>query len=128
MTDRMDPLAVDRQFFDSLIQADQHGLDRVLAEDFILIDVMGGSEITKPSWLAALGSGQVIFEGIEPADNLARLYPGTAVVTGRTRIRGRLGGAPFEVASRYVHVYVMQQGSWRMVSAQGTPIAEEPAA
>jgi Domain of unknown function (DUF4440) len=93
-----------------------------LADDFILIDVMRGSEITKSSLLAAIGSGQVQFESIEPGDNLMRLYKTTAVVTGRTRMKGRLGGAPFATSSRYTHVFVMQQGKWRLVAAQGTQI------
>src|SRR4030095_342431 len=70
MSGNLDPLAVDRQFFTSLVEADFQALDRLLARDFMLIDVMSGSEITKSSLLAALGSGQVKFARIAPAANL----------------------------------------------------------
>ena len=43
---------------------------------------------------------------------------------GWTRMRGAYGGAAFEAASRYTHVYVRMDGVWRMASAQGTKIAE----
>jgi hypothetical protein len=125
MNEASDPLAAEREFFTALVEARPEVLDRVLADDFLLIDVMSGSEVTKPSLLAVLESGQLRFEVIEPAEQRVRLYQATAVVTGRTRISGRFGGAPFSAPSRYTHVYVEQQGRWRLVAAQGTLIASE---
>ena len=122
----LDPLAVDRQFFTSLIEADFQALDRLLARDFMLIDVMSGSEISKSSLFAVMGSGQVKFKAIEPAENLVRLYQTTAVVTGRTQMKGVLGDTPFSVSSRYTHVYVTQQSGWRLVAAQGTKVLPGP--
>ena len=119
----MNALAADKRFFDALIAGDAQALDHILADDFILIDVMSGSEITKPAFLAAIGSGQVKFEAIEPADNRVRLYQATAIITGRTQMKGRLGDAPFAATSRYTHVFVSLQNEWRLATAQGTPIA-----
>jgi ketosteroid isomerase-like protein len=121
-----DALTADRQFFTALIDGDGQALDRLLSDDFILIDVMSGSVIAKPEFLAAIRSGQVTFEAIEPADNLVRHYQGTAVITGRTQMKGRFGEAPFAFNSRYTHVFVAQQGEWRLVSAQGTQISAPP--
>ena len=118
----MNTLDTDKQFFDALIAGDVQALNRILADDFILIDVMSGSEITKPAFLAATGSGQVKFEAIEPADNRVRLYQTTAIITGRTQMKGRLGDAPFAATSRYTHVFVSLQNEWRLATAQGTPI------
>jgi ketosteroid isomerase-like protein len=123
MMDTMDPLAAEREFFGALVQAQPEALDRVLADDFLLIDVMRGSEITRAALLAAIGSGQLRFEVIEPAEQRVRRYGATAVVTGRTRMSGRFEGTPFAAHSRYTHVYVEQQGRWSLVAAQGTPIA-----
>ena len=131
MDEASDPRAAERAFFNALVEAGVEALDRVLADDFLLIDVMGGAEITKAALLAVLGSGQLRFKVIEPAEQRVRRYPATAVVTGRTRMRGRLGRVPFAARSRYTHVYVEQHGRWRLVAAQGTPIAsesEQPAA
>jgi ketosteroid isomerase-like protein len=122
----MNPLAADANFFNALIKADIPALDRILADDFVLIDVMGGSEISKTALLAALDSNQVEFEAIEPTENRVRLYHATAVVTGRTQMQGRLAGSPFGLSSRYTHVYVQQQGEWRLVTAQGTQIPPLP--
>jgi ketosteroid isomerase-like protein len=123
LTDKPDPIDVDRQFFRSLIKADVASLIRILTDDFLLIDVMQGLEISKPALLGAIESGQVKFESIDPAETRVRFYQTTAVVTGRTLIRGQAGGSPFTVRSRYTHVYVELLGQWRLVSAQGTQIA-----
>ena len=114
MNPSLDPLAVDRQFFTSLIQADFQTLDRLLARDFMLSDVMSGSEITKSSLLAVMGSGQVKFEAIEPAENLVRLYQMTAVVTGRTQMKGVLGDTPFllAAATRTFTLRSKANGAW----------------
>jgi hypothetical protein len=94
----------------------------VIADDFILIEVMGGSEITKSSLLATIQSGQLKFGPIEPADVRVRVYQTAAVITGRTEMRGQFGETPFATKSRYTHVYVEQQARWRLVAAQGTQI------
>jgi ketosteroid isomerase-like protein len=124
MQDAHDPIAVDRQFFAALIAADTAALERLLADDFLLIDVMTGSEVPRAALLEVVGSGQLAFEAIDPAEVRCRRYGATAVVTGRTRMAGRYAGAAFGAASRYTHVYVEERnGDWRMVAAQGTPIA-----
>jgi ketosteroid isomerase-like protein len=119
----MNALAADKRFFHALIAGDAQALDRILVDDFILIDVISGAEITKPAFLAAISSGQVKFEAIEPADNRLRLYQMTAIITGRTQMKGRLGDTPFAASSRYTHVFVSLQNEWRLAAAQGTTIA-----
>jgi ketosteroid isomerase-like protein len=116
------PQKVDQQFFSALIQSDHAALDRVLTDDFILIDVMRGAEVDKAELLEVIESGTLKFETIEPAEVRVRLYPGTAIITGSTQIFGRFGDVPFTAHSRYTNVYVQQESQWRLASAQGTPI------
>jgi ketosteroid isomerase-like protein len=125
VNDKPDPIEVDRQFFRSLIDANAASLSRILTDDFLLIDVMQGSEITKPALIGAIESSQVKFESIDAAETRVRSYQTAAVVTGRTLMRGQAGGSPFTVRSRYTHVYVELLGQWRLASAQGTQIAGE---
>ena len=123
MDTKLDTLATERAFFSALISANLDSLDSLLADDFILIDVLSGSEITKPMLLAALGSSQVKFDSIEPVESRVRSYATTtAVITGRTELRGRVGESAFTASSRYTHVFVMQDGGWVLASAQGTQI------
>jgi hypothetical protein len=123
MDTKLDPLAADRAFFSALISANLDSLDSLLVEDFIWIDLLSGSEITKPMLLAAVGSSQVKFDAIEPVESRLRVYAAnTAVVTGRTELCGRVGEAAFTASSRYTHVFIAQDGGWMLASAQGTQI------
>ncbi len=118
-------VATDDRFFDALMRADSVALDHLLVDDFILVDVLSGSEIEKAALVSLVGSGQLTFDEIRryPAEGRVRVYGSTAVVTGRTRMGGRYEGAPWSARSRYIHVYIDDQGAWRLASAQGTPIA-----
>jgi hypothetical protein len=123
MTTEQHRIYLDQQFFASLMQADVMSLSQLLADDFTLVDVMSGSEVDKAALLTGVGSGRVKFETIEAAEQLVRLYAPTIVITGRTQMSGTLEGHPFAVDSRYTHVYVNQDGEWRLLAAQGTKIS-----
>jgi len=117
-----DPLAADRRFFGALLAADVNALGDLLADDFLLIDVLQGGEIPRQALLEAVASGFVRFEAITVIESRERRYGGTAIVTGRTEMRGQGGGQSWSARSRYTHVFVEQRGRWMLVSAQGTRI------
>lgn len=124
MNNELNPLVAEREFFGALIAGKVEVLDQLLVDDFVLVDVMRGGEITKPGLVAAVASGEAKFEGIEPSETRVRRFGSTAIVNGRTEMRGRFGESPFAVRSRYTHVYVEQQGRLRLASAQGTQIVD----
>jgi hypothetical protein len=97
-------LAAERDFFAALAERYAETLNRLLADDFMLIDVLSGSAIAKLALLDALKSGLVKFEEIAPTDTNPRLYQRPAVISGRTNMKGRFGEIPFAVYSRYTHV------------------------
>jgi hypothetical protein len=115
-------LKVERKYFNALIEGNSAGLDKLLSDDFLLIDVLSGSEITKSTLLAAVSAGQLKFENIESIDARLRSYHCTVVVTGTTKMSGRFADAPFVLFSRYTHVYSKQEDEWHLVTAQGTQI------
>jgi Domain of unknown function (DUF4440) len=121
-TDRFAVQETDRQFFEALIHSDEVVLDRILSDDFIIIDVMKGAETTKPEIIDAVRSGYVQFEKIGVRGNRVRLYDRTAVITGQTQMTVRFTGTSSSITSRYTHVYCELEGEWRLVSAQGTSI------
>ena len=120
-----DPVAAEQQFFSALTAADLNTLEHLLARDFLLIDVMSGSEVTKTALMDVLRSGMLKFEVILPLEKRVRLYETTAIVTGRTQMNGMFNGERFTLNSRYTHVYVEHHGRWQLVSAQGTQIAPD---
>ena len=123
METKLDPLVKERAFFSALLSGNIDSLDSILADDFVMVDLMTGSEFSKAMLLAAVGSSQVKFEAIDPVESKVRIYScDTAVVVGRTEMRFRAGESSFSFSSRYTHVFVLQDGSWQLASAQGTQI------
>ena len=119
--------STEQEFFTALTEANVGALNRILADDFVLIDVMTGSEVPKPALLDIVGGAQLKFAAIDRLEFRVRVYGMVAVITGRTEMSGSFDGQPFQVSSRYTHVFVEDGDSWRMVAAQGTQIAPPPA-
>lgn len=122
MTQPLSVLDTERHFFEALLAPSSDLLDRLLTEDFLIIDVLTGTQVPKAAFLDFMGSGQLLFESIVPAETQVRTYGPVAIVTGRTEMQGMLGENRFTTKSRYTHVYVEVEGRWRLASAQGTPI------
>ena len=117
---KLTPDAVEQEFFTALIEANVAKLNKLLADDFILIDVMSGSEVSKTALLETISGGQLAFRNIDRIEFRVRIYTTTAVITGRTEMSGMFVDQAFRASSRYTHVFVEQDGQWRLVSAQGT--------
>jgi ketosteroid isomerase-like protein len=121
-------LVAENRFFAALASGDRETLEHVVGDDCVLIDVMTGSVVPGADFVELVGSRRLIFESIEQLGTRVRLYDGTAIVNGRTRMAGRFDGQGFQVHSRYTHVYVSGRNGWRLVAAQGTPVADALAA
>jgi ketosteroid isomerase-like protein len=115
--------ATDAAFFAALIAGDIAALRVLLTDDFLIVDVISGGVTGRKAFLAALDGGGLVITAIEPKEVTIRHYGGTAVVVGMTTMHGRFEGTEFTAASRYTHVYV-DDGGWRLASAQGTPIPD----
>ena len=120
--EREDPIKTDREFLRALVAGEFDLVEQILADDFVLID-LSGAVVPRDGFLTGLRSGELHFESIQPEDVSAHVYDGTALVRGRTTMKGTFKGAPFTFNSRYTHTYIQQSGRWSMVAAQGTPIA-----
>ena len=123
-------LAAEQGYFDGLLKGDTKALAQLMGADFLMIDVISGSEVPKDALFAVLELGQLKFEDIKQveAERRTRMYGTTAIVTGRTLMRGEFLGQPFTAKSRYAHVYVQESGRPKLVSVQGTPVAQMPGA
>jgi ketosteroid isomerase-like protein len=123
---RKEVLATDQAFFDALVASDGARLDEILESDFAIVDVASGGITRKPDFTRLIAARSIVFESIEtdPREALVRVYDGAAVVIGKTSMRVVLDSGPLAVRSRYTHVFVRGgAGAWKLVSAQGTPIA-----
>jgi ketosteroid isomerase-like protein len=98
----------DAAFFAALVDRDITTLDALLARDFLIVEVAGGSVHPRASFLDAIGSGAVAFREITtfPDEAIVRLVgPGAGIVVARTPMSFEgPEGAHTTVDSRYIHV------------------------
>jgi len=116
-------LACDESFFTALLAADLELLGTILADDFLIIDVLSGQVAHREELLDAISSGQLRFAEVtrHAGERSVRRRDSAAVVAGWTRMVVRYRGDEVTVQSRYTHVYTRENGRWRLISAQGTP-------
>ncbi|MCP2166505.1 DUF4440 domain-containing protein [Goodfellowiella coeruleoviolacea] len=127
--DRDALLDTDRRFFAALTAADHDQLDRILAEDFLIVAVDSGAVATRADLLALVRSGEVAFPEVRsfPEEAVVRRVGEVGVVVGRTAMEFTgPAGAAFHAGSRYTHVFTRSAddtaSGWRLLSAQGTQI------
>src|SRR6478752_8980331 len=58
-------LAAEDQFFGALLTADRTSLSSVLGDDFLLVDVMAGSEVPREALVDLVGSRLLIFDRVD---------------------------------------------------------------
>jgi ketosteroid isomerase-like protein len=118
-------LACEESFFSALLAVDHHTLATVLADDFVIVDVMSGQAARREDLLGAISSGEPQFANVEryTEERTVRHRNSLAVVIGRTEILIRYQGHEITAKSRYTHVYTRENARWHLMSAQGTPIA-----
>jgi ketosteroid isomerase-like protein len=123
-------LSAEESFFSALLAGDPGALAAVLADDFLIVDVMSGQVADRAAILGAVGSGDLEFREVvrDPKHASVRHRPGAAVVVGRTRMTMRFLGSESTVESRYTHVYARTADAWQLLSAQGTPVIDPPTA
>jgi ketosteroid isomerase-like protein len=113
------------QFFEGLVTGDVERIEELLADDYLIVDIMSGSVADRAGLIAALRDRIIVFDRVQLVERATRRYGDTAVIVGRTEMSGSLQDASFAAASRYTHVLIRESdGHWRLASAQGTRIAD----
>ena len=106
---------------DAIVKGDLTLFEKSSADDYTSIDSFGALR-DKKATQEFLKSGK--FESWKIDDVKVRLYGNTAVATGRSTAKGRVGGV--DVTGQYFNtaVLVNREGRWLIVTAQYTRIAK----
>jgi len=118
-------LACEESLFNALLTADHDSLGIILTDDFLIVDVMSGQVARREELLDIISSGKLQFADVKQytEERSVRHRNTVAVVVGRTRMVMRYHEDQMTAKSRYTHVYTRENGRWRLMSAQGTPVA-----
>jgi predicted enzyme related to lactoylglutathione lyase/ketosteroid isomerase-like protein len=116
-------LAAQEELIRAELAGDVAALGRLIADDFWGMDTSNGP-FTRATILEGYESGGVTVESNEVDDVAVRVMGGVVVTVGRAAIRGRTGGEPFASHMRFMDVWALRDGAWRLIAAHVVP---EPA-
>jgi ketosteroid isomerase-like protein len=98
-------------------------LDRLLADEIIFTDPQGvGSLITKAQDIDLHRDGIIVFTTYAIEDLIVKVYDSTTITNMKVKIVGTLNGESIDGVYRYTRTYLKQNGQWRIIAAQATPI------
>jgi len=101
-------------------------MDRILADDFVLV-LGNGKTFTKEDLLESARDKAVIYERQEELEQKVRVWGDTAVVTALLWIKGTSEGKTTERKLWFSDTYVKTDEGWRYVLGQASlPLPPEP--
>jgi ketosteroid isomerase-like protein len=111
--------ALDTHYQAAVKANDAATMDRILADDFILV-TGSGKTYTKRDLLAEARDGHVHYEHQEDTQQTVRIWGHTAVVTALLTAIGTEDGKPFDYLVWFSDTYVRTPSGWRYVFGQSS--------
>jgi ketosteroid isomerase-like protein len=111
--------AVDIEYQAAVKQNDDVTMDRILADDFILVTGLGKT-YTKADLLEEARSKRTVYDHQEDSARKVRVWGDTAVVTALLWAKGTENGKAFDYKLWFSDTYVRTPAGWRYVFAQAS--------
>ena len=123
--DRADQLrAIERARLRSLVDADMATARRLHADDFELINPVGGT-MSKEQYLRRIASGELDYLEWEPIEIRVKLYGDSAVIRYQAHLRVSVkGSAGRPVTFWHTDLYEKRNGQWQIVWAHATEVQQ----
>ena len=115
--------AIERERLRALVNADIEAARRLHAEDFQLINPLGGA-LSRADYLGAIESGELKYLTWEPGNIEVKLYTDAAVIRYQAELRVKVKAIPDAPTGRFWHtdVYERRDGAWQVVWSQATHV------
>ncbi len=117
--DQIKKLEMDRAA--AVVKGDMAYVEKQTAEDYTFVN-MFGQATDKKQLLDQMKSGDLKLSADDISDVKVRVYGNTAVVTGKSTIKGTMHGQDASGQSLFTRVYVKKGGQWQTVALQQTKL------
>ena len=104
---------------------DVEGVRNFLTDDYTLTDSKG-VVTTKQDDLDDFLKDRIRYTVFANQNMKVRVYPGAAVVTGQTLVKGNAQGKPFDVEVQFTDTLVYVQGRWRLAAGHVSRLRNGP--
>ena len=104
-------------------------LEKILADDFFALNPQG-KLLDKAGQLENLKRPDRTLKVLNPRETHVQFYANgqVAILTEHVTVDGTDKGKPFGGEYRFLRVFAKQNGNWKVVLAQGSPMPEQTAA
>ncbi len=124
--DRKMVAGLDTQYQAAVKNNDATVMDRILADDFVLV-TGSGKTYNKADLLTEARRGLVHYERQDDGDQTVRVWGDTAVITAKLWEKGTDNGKPFDRVVWFSDTYVRTPRGWRYVFGQSSlPLPKAP--
>ena len=120
--------ALDTEYQAAVGRNDADTMDRILADDFVLV-LGNGTVYTKSDLINEARSGNIVYKQQIEVDNSqkVRVWGNTAVVTAKLWIKGTSARKDFDRKLWFSDTYVRTEKGWRYVFGQASlALPKEP--
>ncbi len=101
-------------------------LDKILADDFFALNPQG-QLLNKAQQLENLKRTDRTLKVLNARETQVRFYGDVAILTEHVTVDGQDKGRAFGGEYRFLRVFAKQNGDWKVVLAQGSPMPQQSA-
>jgi ketosteroid isomerase-like protein len=106
------------------LRGDAETIAIFLTDDYTLTDSKGKIS-TAADDIEDARSSRVHYDVFENYDMKARIYGGhTAIVTGKTKLKGNVQGKPIDIVVQFTDTFVKQSDRWRLAAGHVSRLKE----
>lgn len=114
---------IEHRLISAWVAGDPSFHERILSDDWTVVEPTG-RVLTKSDVLRDSFTGEREIARGEIDQIAVRDFGSFALVTGRTRVAGRIEGQDVDIALRFTDVFTVSDGEWRCVASHGTFVDE----
>lgn len=105
------------------ITGDAATLERLIADDYMLVG-SDGSRDDKAGLIAFWTTDGFDPRPVTVVEPVERIFTDSAALGGTVTLSGTQGGEPFSVTIRYIDIWALREGEWRVVYGQTTRVPD----
>jgi ketosteroid isomerase-like protein len=110
---------------DAYLHGDADKIANFLTDDYTLTNSKGEIS-TVADDIEDAKSGRVHYDVFENHDMRVRVYDDhTAIVTGKTKVKGNAQGKPIDIIVQFTDTFVKQSGRWRLAAGHVSRLKEQ---
>jgi len=103
------------------IEGDGPALEALIADDFVLVGG-DGSRVGKAAHIAEFTAPELDLNPVVLRDVVEHVWTDGAALGATVDLSGSFDGAPFRQTLRYMDVWALRDGQWRVVYGQATRV------